>query len=165
MCPTNWRVAAWGRARRRGRSPRRGQGTCRRRGLARGWILANEAFTYLPEEQLVAWKGAPQIFNCNIFGGSELGSFAVRCACVTVCAKRRHSDRRRSKGIWSHSVATPAARAKFLTCTTAAGRRGSLSELDRPVEGTLNGGRDLCMLQACRSWPSGGCSLSRPALA
>ena|ERR1700730_12906868 len=34
------------------------------------------------------------------------------------------------------------------------------SELDRQVEGTLNGGSDLSMLQTCRSWSSCDCSLT-----
>src|ERR1700730_6195115 len=122
MCPTNWLAAAWGRAPRRGHSRRRGRGTCRRRGLARGWILADEAFTYLRAESLAVTQRAPQNFFCNIPRGSARVSFAVRCAYVTVCAKIKHSDRPRSgsrrashlRGFGAIAVATPAARAKFL---------------------------------------------------
>src|ERR1700724_709012 len=113
MCPTNWLAAAWGRARRRGHSPQQGRGTRRRRGPARGWILADEAFTCLRAEQLVVTQRAPQNFFCNISRGSARVSFAVRCAYVTVCAKIKHSDRPRSgkarlpfRGIWSHSART-----------------------------------------------------------
>src|ERR1700675_4259215 len=93
MCPTNRLVAAWGRARRRGHSCRRGRGTGGRRGLARGWILADEAFAYLQAESLVVTQRAPQNFFCNISRGSARVSFAVRCAFATVCAKRQHVSR------------------------------------------------------------------------
>src|ERR1700730_11805216 len=92
MCPTNWLAAAWGRARRRGHSRRQGRGTCRRRGLARGWILADEALEYLRARPLVDTQRAPQNFFCNISRGSELVSFAVRCVYVTVCATIKQSD-------------------------------------------------------------------------
>src|ERR1700730_1085193 len=93
MCPTNWLAAAWGRARRRGHSPQQGRGTRRRRGPARGWILADEAFTCLRAEQLVVTQRAPQNFFCNISRGSAPVSFAARCTFATVCAKSWHASR------------------------------------------------------------------------
>src|ERR1700738_4090866 len=93
MCPTNRPAAAWGRARRREHSSRRGQGTCRRRGLAREWILTDEAFTYLQAESLLVAQRAPQNFFCNISRGSAPVSFAARCTFATVCAKSWHASR------------------------------------------------------------------------
>ena len=58
--------------------------------------FGGRGISYLPEEQAVAAQRAPQNFFCNISRGSARISFAVRCAYVTVCAKRKHSCRQRS---------------------------------------------------------------------